>query len=612
MPGPAIMEDAGDLFERGFRLAYFLVPDRPLAVQVLADAVNRLNARCRQERKRAYWRDKYLKRWGSKISRADGDTLQWLIYFAAEKYEKQQEERGDFTTEDLIIRYIKSLIQTTTGMSSFYVAVGLHRLLHNYSTSEVQRMYELIADRYLGADEYRRAKRLLMKKISDRFSNILRTATVARGEMRFELAEDQSRWIDLVHGCLEKFIPWSTRYHCLVPANRSSDSVVVPRLLSGIDTAASPDTVEVNRCHAFIDPVCFSRVAKILAIDPSESRLALPWFHSVSGGNGNDKPAGPRQPTSLTSHERQAIQAHLSSESERRKEAPPHILRIGIDGIEQTRVDLRREKEMCLDLRKGAKLIEIWTEDTEGDLLLATHLLAYSDADRIVSSTARIEIGEAKLDLVVSTDESKEGKWSASLRVSYIQNLPRVRASWFSPHFRPLQYAAIALLLIGSGWILGSARKNRDLISQRARMEREIAEAKTSSAKPSGSLPAGQAVGVVNERLIPYDLGTRGVNSADAPRIVVSSRATLINLELPTSLSQDRTYNAVLRLFPGRRVILSEILYSSKGDAQLVVFPVPAVLVLRNQEYMVELTATNALDRREYHRTFMFSVVGEQ
>src|ERR1700683_88345 len=613
MQDPATIEDSGDLFERGFRLAYFLVPDRPIAVQVLTAAANRLNARCRQENKRAYWRDKYLKRWGSKISRVDGDTLQWLIYFAAEKYEKLQEERGDFTAEDLIIRYIKSLIQSTTGMSSFYVAVGLRRLLHNYSTLEVQRMYELIADRYLGADEYRRAKRLLMNKVSDRFSKILRMATVARGEMRFELLEDQSSWIGLVRRSLGMFIPWSTSGCCLVPENSGSGLVVVPRLLSGIASAVSADTVEMNRCHAFIDPLCFSRVTNILAFDPPESRLALPKFHWASDGSGNDKPLGPRQPTDLTSQARQAIQAQLRSESVRRKGASPHILRISVDGTEQPRLDLRREDEGGLDLRKGAKLIEIWAVDAGGDLLLATHLSAYSDADIILPSTARIEVGKANLELVVSAGSSSDGEPPASLCVAYHKILPGIGGSWFSPLLRPLQYAAIALLLIGAGWILGSARNHHDLVSERARVEREIAEAKKTAAEPAAGLQATRITGVVTQRLIPYDLGTRGVNSSDAPKLIVTARATLINLDMPASMSQDRTCNAVLRLFPDRTVVLSETLRSSKRDAeQLVLFPVPAAAVLKDREYMVELTATNAQGQREYLNTYIFSVVGDQ
>jgi hypothetical protein len=35
-------------------------------------------------------------------------------------------------------------VQITTPYSSFYVNVGLTRLLYNYSTSEAQRIYEML------------------------------------------------------------------------------------------------------------------------------------------------------------------------------------------------------------------------------------------------------------------------------------------------------------------------------------------------------------------------------------------------------------------------------------------------------------------------------------
>src|SRR5450755_604665 len=184
-------ESVTDLSQRGFRLAYFVVRDRSSAIQIVTKAWNKLNARSKQESKRAYWRDKYLKRWVSKISRTDCDTLQWLIYFECEDYEKRQEQCGWVTAEALVIRYVKSVVQMTTGMSSFYVAIGLHRLVHDYSTAEIQRVYELVTERYLGADEYRRAKRFVMNKLALRFGDLLKTVTVAHGEVRFELSEDQ-------------------------------------------------------------------------------------------------------------------------------------------------------------------------------------------------------------------------------------------------------------------------------------------------------------------------------------------------------------------------------------------------------------------------------------
>src|SRR5215470_5610255 len=151
-----------DLLEKGFQLAHFLIPNRTIAIQILSAAMSKFKAQRSRETKRAYWRDKYLKRKITRIARDEGDLLQWLIYFAAEDFERQQERAGEQTTSDMVVRYVKYLVQMTTAMSSFYVNVGLHRLLHNYTTSEVQRSYETVTERFLGADEYRRAKSALM------------------------------------------------------------------------------------------------------------------------------------------------------------------------------------------------------------------------------------------------------------------------------------------------------------------------------------------------------------------------------------------------------------------------------------------------------------------
>ena len=114
----------------------------------------------------------------------------------------------------MAIRYIKHLIQITTALSSFYVNVGVTRLLHNYSTSEAQRAYEMLTSRFLGPDEYRRAKSALMDKMSERFAGFLKIARVDHGELRFETSDNQERWVDAVSDSLSVFTPWSTQGHC--------------------------------------------------------------------------------------------------------------------------------------------------------------------------------------------------------------------------------------------------------------------------------------------------------------------------------------------------------------------------------------------------------------
>src|SRR5947207_1785996 len=159
-----------DLLGKGFQLAYFIVPDRAIAVQILGHAMSKLKVQHSREIKRAYWRDKYLKRKITRVVRDSGDVLQWLIYFEAEEYEKRQEQSGRPTACDMAVRFIKYLIQMTAAMSAFYVNVGLQRLLHNYSTSEARQIYEWVTQHYPGDQEYRKVKAALLNRLQTRFN----------------------------------------------------------------------------------------------------------------------------------------------------------------------------------------------------------------------------------------------------------------------------------------------------------------------------------------------------------------------------------------------------------------------------------------------------------
>jgi hypothetical protein len=214
--GEANETDDGNLLERGFSLAYFVFPDRSEALRILISALNKLNSRTGQERKRAYWRDKFLRRHITRITRDDQDILQWLIYSECDSHEEAQEALGHSTDEDMVVRFIKTLIRLSTGMSSFYANIALHRLLYCYTTVEAQKIYEFVTDQYREADEYRRAKRLLMLRLESRFGSRLHGIKGDRGEARYELADNQETWRDLVRHSLQMFTPWSTEEKCFL------------------------------------------------------------------------------------------------------------------------------------------------------------------------------------------------------------------------------------------------------------------------------------------------------------------------------------------------------------------------------------------------------------
>src|SRR5207249_948841 len=123
------------------------------------------------------------------------------------------------------------------------------------------KLYELVTDRHIGADEYRRAKGLLIAKLQARFDGLIKLTSRSRGEERFEAMEDQSQWTELVDECLRAFVPWSNRGVCLVPPKFDPRQQSLPWQLTGTRTGRQGhDVVEVNRFHAFLHPECFERL----------------------------------------------------------------------------------------------------------------------------------------------------------------------------------------------------------------------------------------------------------------------------------------------------------------------------------------------------------------
>ena len=296
-------ETAGcpDLLERAFQLAYFIVQDRTAAIEIVVRARKKLAAEQARERKRTYWRNKPLKQKIRRMTRDEQDALQWLIYLESEKYEMWQEQEGSPGERYMGVRYIKSLVQMTANMSCFYVAVGLHRILHHYSTPELQRAYELVTEEYAGAEKYRRVKRQLMQKLAERFGKFITITRSDTQELRFEPCEDQSDWVDLASHCLKMFVPWSTINTC------STQSISTQISGCNRDIQISPDAEEMRRCHIFIHPPCFDRLAKTLGLAQRRETLAMPRFR-MNRSSSDESHLTLRPPEQLTNAEREFIE----------------------------------------------------------------------------------------------------------------------------------------------------------------------------------------------------------------------------------------------------------------------------------------------------------------
>src|ERR1041385_2161176 len=315
------MDNSQDLLRKGFHLAHFIVPDRMIELQILSDAASKLEVYRRQERKRTYWRHKYLKRKITRVIRQDNDMLQWLIYFEAERHEKQHEQTGLPTVDDFVIRYIKHLALTTTPMSSFYVNIGFQRLLHNYSTAETRSIYERVTDHFPGNEEYRKVKAALMSRLQARFGNLLKRCQSNHGELRFEPYDDQASFARLVRQCLSEFTPWSTSQACCLTAPLGVIHWPGKGRLADKLGKRDLDAIETCCSHIFIHPPCFEDLIQQLGLDSSYQRLSVPHFSLNANSDEEGKPPASREPTiDLTDQERQTIAGRLNREAIQRQQ----------------------------------------------------------------------------------------------------------------------------------------------------------------------------------------------------------------------------------------------------------------------------------------------------
>lgn len=159
----------------------------------------------------------------TKVSLSEPHLLQRLVYIESEEYEKPKElaarDRTSLIQEtDPVIHFIKHLVRITTRRNSFYVTLGLCRLLHCYTSPETMTVYGLVVqdpERVRDDYYYRSRKAVLLRELKERFGDFVQLTRGPRREERFQALEDSSRHAGLVRECLTWFTPWTTA--CVVP-----------------------------------------------------------------------------------------------------------------------------------------------------------------------------------------------------------------------------------------------------------------------------------------------------------------------------------------------------------------------------------------------------------
>lgn len=415
-----------ELLNKAFSLACFILGNRQDAVRTVEEAMARLDVTTTAQGKRLYYKTASwmgrakADRYRNKVLFSEVHLLQRLVYIASEPYEEQQErdvKHGGPSEEAMLIHFIKHLVRITTRRNSFYVTLGLNRLLYNYTTAETMEVYNaVIQDPERVKDDYyyRSRKGVLMQELKKRFGSLLEVARGPRGEERFRASDHQSKFAELVAECLAFFTPWYTP--CLVPAG-------VNPIMDGITSLSSrgqkeEDKVEVDRIHAVLHPSCYERLIESLGFESPRQKLEVPHFllskaEEMRGGGGCGGDGGGRKfgHSGLEPDELDEIKGHLDDQSARRKKAFAGLLRIMVDGHERARLDLSRTSRARFALEREAELLEVRASVGEDDLLLATHLFEHGGPQSAAEPKSKASIvleGGQKLTINVAPGRDAE------------------------------------------------------------------------------------------------------------------------------------------------------------------------------------------------------------
>lgn len=391
-------------FNQAFELAYFIHVNKELAFFVAEDALDELplmlgnQGKNRQppERLRGFWKGGERARpIRQTIRMSETQMLQWLVYKQSESWERQT-ERGEGlylpTEEDMIVRYIEHLVFNTVRRGSFYVALAVGPLLHQFDRRETRLFFDVLtqSDSARMKDmSYIGKQRLdLLEKICLRFDQMIQTAKKSGDEKQF-VARPSAEWlIDLVDGCLRHFTPWDTT--CVVEPG--FDVTYIPGLYFSGTGDSDEDAIEMNRIHTLLHPECFTRFVdglskyiRMLPVDNQDKkcnfdsvneRLAIPQFSNF--------PIGPLrgdrfQPPKLTNEDYLRLQRTLEARSRRRKSFIPRQLCVYVDNALVESFRAKRTNRVQFLIAPEASVIEVRSKDGVEELTLATLVVCCDD-----------------------------------------------------------------------------------------------------------------------------------------------------------------------------------------------------------------------------------------
>ena len=392
---------------KAFRLAFFIHGKRETAKQIAVRAMNKLEVASNAQFKRYYYTPNATR---SRVSLNDLHLLQRLVFVESEMFEREKEQTKAASEECLLKYFIKHLVRIALKRNSFYVTLGVSRILHNYGTNDAMEIYNIVVqdpERVHDDYYYRSRKGVLMKELKTRFDGFLETVKVNRGEERFDSKREAENLTETAQECLKFFTPWNSR--CAIPENFDPFSDIIEPFYFDKKDPDAEHRIEVSRIHATLHPECFKRLTEALNLPPSEEKMEIPKFminNQFTNFDDNDW----RNPPDLQADELEQIKEILAAQAESRKAMSANLLRVTADGAEMARINLDETDEVKFDLDESAELIEVRVIEKDGDVVLATHLLSFDELEKgNQTQTVLLEGGQKiSFDLKPMLDEFGE------------------------------------------------------------------------------------------------------------------------------------------------------------------------------------------------------------
>ena len=379
------------LFHRAIDLAFFVLGDSALAAEAAVEAVAKLRVAVQAQERRLSYVPKGRRREAetarparTRVNVAEAHLLQRLVYVECEAAERSQEHEGAVDDRRMLVRFVKHLVRITLKRTSFYVTLGVSRLLHGYSTAQTMDLYALVIQdpgRVRDAHYYRSRKKRLLEEMLERFGDRLSVEDGAGGERRVRTRPPDAESAALIRESLRRFTPWDTP--CVVPEGLDRWSSEIPALLFEGDDADAEHPVETRRIHASVDPECYARLTRALDLPPPEERLAPPEFtRSASRPRAGGPTPGPRPPADAWAR----ACARLDGESHDRRHRRARVAVVLVDGVEYARLD---EATDTVTVHVPADVERIEIRAVDGPWLAVWLAGAAPPAGRIVLESGR-------------------------------------------------------------------------------------------------------------------------------------------------------------------------------------------------------------------------------